>query len=297
MEDPEQITKCNIIPVFFKIVNLLYIFYLANRFNNINQAKNYINEFLKGNETNIKNCVSPKYFSKKNTAPCHMSVNFLTSIFVNDNSVEEHLTIYNFSPSKLESGSVFTISIDRWYDIENNYNKNPHFIHHMFFIKNENVFYLIHTFGQHFTYTLEELTLDELEDLLDAIDSLSTMDEKLKNIIINRYFNYSTNIINECVIRKSQPNVFTNNVNYPVVNIVSYGISDIRCLSKIFDSIFSNNENFIIDHIYMILQEGSTNQRYRAKKILREYYWFKENQDNLMLEVNLPVIPLLDIIE
>ena len=222
-----------------------------------------------------------------------MSNNFLISIFINNPANKNNIGIENFNPNDLNSGSVFTVSINRWYYDESEYDQNEKYVHHMFFIKSNNIYYLIHTFGTKFTYTLEELTLAELADLLGAINVNSNMDVHLKNVIMNRYFNYGVNIINDCVIRKTQPNVFTEGVNYPNVNILDYGTSDVTCFSTIFKSI-SLKEDFVINYVSEILEIGTVNQRYRAKKILKEYLWFKQNANILNEIKDMPVDPLFN---
>jgi hypothetical protein len=281
--------SCPVIPVFLKIVNLLYTFFIANQLINNNQIKDYISSFLEGHGD--RKCINPKYYSKKNTAPCHSSNNFLISIFVNNPRNSDRINISDFNINNLLTGSVFTISFDRWYYDESEYDKNEMYMHHMFFIKNGDIYYLIHTFGKHFTYILEELTSNELEDLITALNVDSDMDDRLKNVIMNRYFNYSINIINECIIRKTQPNVFTKDVNYPSINIILYGVANGTCFSSIFESI-SLKERFVIDYVNEMLQIGTVNQKYRAKKILKEYIWFNENKHKLNEIKDMSIVPL-----
>jgi hypothetical protein len=72
----------------------LYIFYLANLFVNNSQIGDNISSFLAGNENQFHQCINPKYFSKKNIAPCYKSNNFLISILINNPANNNNIGSY-----------------------------------------------------------------------------------------------------------------------------------------------------------------------------------------------------------
>lgn len=281
---------CPIFPVFMKIHDLLELSYY------INFQPLYALKLLDG-ENIPEGCINKKYNKMKFTVPCHISSDILFKLFagngtgININNVNSipHIIFSNDSimiDNKIYplNNMVLSFTVDKWYYNESLYDR---YIHHFTIVSQNNIFYLINTFGGKYSYNLEILSSEEVFELIKVLLNRNADSFISLNNIWDKYFNNEYVIINNCIIKKKLDTQFQEGINFPTtyINIAPF-YSELNC----FDTIKKNVEDNLhlisnIVNVALQVKDGITEQQLLDKmSLIKNEGLYNKDKYNTILE-------------
>lgn len=241
--------KCDLIPMIIKYIHILSLSFIKETTGEYLMDK-VIDMYIHKNLVTTGNKF-PSYYLEKFRFPCNMSQDLLQLIFgIDTHNTNKPLNISDLQSYKFNNLSLITITIDIWK------NKKSDYLHHLSIITQNDIYYLIHTFGEKFGFQIDILDKYEYDCLISALVNLEnpqTVNNELvkQNTImtLNKYFNYEVMIYNNCTIRKTNDYRILDNIQYseagttyPISYIKVYDENQFKCLYN--DNVQTHNTEF-----------------------------------------------------